>query len=243
MLEQPTPIFQQIVLIVEKRIRDGSYSPGDRLPAESKLAQEFGVSRGTIQNALSKLERKGIIMRRHGSGTFITSAVDDPNMLLGTIWDIKYLIELTGRKSSVEAVSMEIQPATVEDQETFRIGHDEEVIRTVRRYFADDTPVIVIYDRFPACNFSAPLDLADFNRHIRDILRDFCGEEIAYSNANIKAISANKEIADLLSISPGKPVLLMDDVIFNKTADFPVGRNHLYINTEEISLSQLRPWY
>ena len=59
LVERPTPVFQQVVIILEKRIHEGIYSSGDRLPAESQLPQDFGFSRGTIRNTLTRLANIG----------------------------------------------------------------------------------------------------------------------------------------------------------------------------------------
>ena len=53
-------------------ILDGVYGFSDRLPAERQLAQTFNVSRGTIREALRRLEELGMVTREIGSGTFVT---------------------------------------------------------------------------------------------------------------------------------------------------------------------------
>lgn len=58
-------------------IAQKEYSHGDRLPAERDLAAQFGTSRGTARHALRELERLGLVTRRVGSGTFVTSPALD----------------------------------------------------------------------------------------------------------------------------------------------------------------------
>lgn len=60
-------------------IANGSISRGDRLPAERALAERFRLSRAAIRDALVLLEAEGQVTRRHGSGTFVTSARAVPN--------------------------------------------------------------------------------------------------------------------------------------------------------------------
>jgi DNA-binding FadR family transcriptional regulator len=54
-------------------IRDGGYSPGDRLPAERELIVSLGMSRNTLRRALESLERDGSIWRHVGKGTFVAA--------------------------------------------------------------------------------------------------------------------------------------------------------------------------
>lgn len=52
-------------------IKKGAYMPGQRLPTEAELMQQFGVSRTTVTRTLRDLEHQGVIRRRRGSGTFV----------------------------------------------------------------------------------------------------------------------------------------------------------------------------
>jgi GntR family transcriptional regulator of abcA and norABC len=66
------PLYQQIVTYYIEAIQAGEYAPGDRLPAERRLATEFGVNRSTIVKALDELQSLGWITRKQGSGTQVT---------------------------------------------------------------------------------------------------------------------------------------------------------------------------
>lgn len=60
---------------LETMIMDGVIAPGDRLPPERELAQEFSVSRPSLRQALQKLEAAGLVETRHGGGTFVRDAI------------------------------------------------------------------------------------------------------------------------------------------------------------------------
>ena len=60
-----------IAMVLRKEILDGRYTYGDRLPAERNLADYFGASRGTVREALRRLEENHMVARRVGSGTFV----------------------------------------------------------------------------------------------------------------------------------------------------------------------------
>lgn len=63
--------YERIADDLRQEIRDGSLQPGDRLPPEAKLAQNYGKSMPTIQNALRVLQHEGLIEKQHGVGSFV----------------------------------------------------------------------------------------------------------------------------------------------------------------------------
>lgn len=65
-------LYEVIINYLEKQITDGAYDNKVRLPTEAALAKMFNVSRITARRALEELERKGLIYRRQGSGSFIS---------------------------------------------------------------------------------------------------------------------------------------------------------------------------
>ena len=65
-------LYEQIVQQIEASIREGRMKPGDQLPAERELAQQFGVSRTAVREAVRALSEKGLIEAYSGRGTFVT---------------------------------------------------------------------------------------------------------------------------------------------------------------------------
>ena len=65
------PLYERTRLSVLGLIADGSYGPGDRLPSESALADQFGIHRLTARRALEELAREGVVVARKGSGTYV----------------------------------------------------------------------------------------------------------------------------------------------------------------------------
>ena len=66
------PLYKSVSATIVQRIADGSYAPGSILPSEGDLGASLNVSQGTARKALSELERRGIVERRQGRGTFVT---------------------------------------------------------------------------------------------------------------------------------------------------------------------------
>jgi DNA-binding FadR family transcriptional regulator len=68
---RPRSLALELVEVLGDRIRDGSLSPGDKLPTEADFMAEFGVSRTVVREAISKLQAGGLVQTRHGIGTFV----------------------------------------------------------------------------------------------------------------------------------------------------------------------------
>jgi GntR family transcriptional regulator len=68
----PEPIFEQIVRRVMEAVAAGEIAPGDRLPSVRELARELAINPNTVARAYEGLERESVIVRRQGSGCFVT---------------------------------------------------------------------------------------------------------------------------------------------------------------------------
>ena len=68
----PIPIYYQLKELIKKKIKDGEFKPGDRLPTEQELCEIFSISRTPVGKALTELSYEGIIYRRPRLGTFIS---------------------------------------------------------------------------------------------------------------------------------------------------------------------------
>ncbi len=85
--------------MLSELINEGRYKPGDKLPTESEIVREHGVSRTVVREAFSQLQARGLIERRQGSGTFVIEPPPKPHQLIDpelevTTQDILQLIEL-----------------------------------------------------------------------------------------------------------------------------------------------------
>jgi GntR family transcriptional repressor for pyruvate dehydrogenase complex len=96
-------LYEQIVQQIEESIRAGSLKPGDQLPTERELAQQFGVSRTAVREAVKTLTEKGLVESHSGRGTFVTSGTShsmrhslDSFFKSGDLTNPSYLVELRG---------------------------------------------------------------------------------------------------------------------------------------------------
>ena len=68
--QSPVPLYYQLMEDIRRQIVSGSIQAGDKLPSESQMMEEYGVSRLTVREALSNLVNEGLLVKRHGKGTY-----------------------------------------------------------------------------------------------------------------------------------------------------------------------------
>ena len=74
----PLPLHHQLQQALRAAVLEGRLAPGDALPSEPDLAQQTGVSRTTVRQAIEQLVREGLLRREQGRGTFVTPLEDRP---------------------------------------------------------------------------------------------------------------------------------------------------------------------
>ena len=97
-----------------RRILDGSFATGDRLPPERSLAESFSASRGTVREALRSLSARGLVSRRVGSGTFV---IYEPDTGETDVSEITSPLELVEVRAAIEPqmVRLAVRNATARD--------------------------------------------------------------------------------------------------------------------------------
>ncbi|MEK9953602.1 MAG: FadR/GntR family transcriptional regulator, partial [Curvibacter sp.] len=96
---RPRTLALELVESLGDRIRDGRIAPGDKLPTEAAIMEEFGVSRTVVREAISKLQAAGLVETRHGIGTFVVGLGDGAAFRIApeqmaTLHDVIAVLEL-----------------------------------------------------------------------------------------------------------------------------------------------------
>jgi GntR family transcriptional regulator len=240
-LIQTRTLANQVEDLLRGRIREGFYAPGERMPSESELSAELGVSRATVRTVLAKLAVNGLILRKQGDGTYVNARVEKISAHLGNIWDFICLIESNGFSPSIQFISSDVRPATQEEAEMLSIASGEQVLSLQRLFLADDIPVILTHNIFPLASLRVPLDEVDGSLHIRDILQHYFHQEIAFVITDIHATQAGEEVSHLFNTSPDKVMLALDVSFYSKDSVLlSLGTN--YFDDNVLSLSLVQAW-
>src|SRR4249919_3939802 len=127
------------------RITSGAIPPGSRLPPEPQLAEDFGVSRATLREALRSLEEDGFVTRRRGAGTFATHRPRLRNNL-DVNFGVTEAIRASGMEPGTAETKVEVAPAGPPEAQALDIAAGDPVVTVERVRTADGRRVVFSRD-------------------------------------------------------------------------------------------------
>ncbi len=238
---QPRTISRQVDEILLERIRDGTYAPGSRIPSESELSDELGVSRATVRTALAKLAASGMILRKQGNGTFVNARIHEASAQFGNLWDLVQLIEGNGYKASIHLLSIDRKSATEKESGVLSLEPGDEVIHFRRIFQADGRPVILADNAVPAVLLREPLKNIDGGLHIRDIFSNYFHQKIAFAITDIHSVTIGREAHSHLGGKADRAVLQLD-VTFYGMNNLPLAYGENFFDDSMLHLRLVQAW-
>ncbi|PMR76481.1 GntR family transcriptional regulator [Billgrantia endophytica] len=208
-----TPIYAQIGDFVRQSIESGQYAPGDRLPSEKELTEQFGTTRATVARALQKLVYEGLVQRRPGSGSFVRQA--DLNIPLETtrIRSFDEQMASSGERVSYRLIGFRAESCRSACEALGLAAEDTYLLERLR--LVNDAP-LSLERRYMSKTIGDRLSVRELNTmSIHRILAEVLQDPVVHIHGNIRVGSATPEIAELLEITRGSPLLIRDYVLSN----------------------------
>ena len=202
MLKRKPSLTEQAKAHIKQRILNDEFEAG-RIPSESTLASELGVSRTTIRDALSRLELEGVVVRRQGAGTFVNEAGLQIKIRLEEIWGYESMLRAHGYDPSTCIISVEEKPADAPTARELNLRKGEPVLTIQKLFLADDEPVIFTLNHIPAQIIKRPYTPDDFRLPMYQFLPEFCQQHLTYYLSEIVPMLAPPWLAKMLHL-PGQ---------------------------------------
>ena len=199
----------------------GRYRQGDRLPPENEVATMLGVSRGTLRSALHRLEERGEIVRRQGSGTFVGRATGPAALgeRLERLEPYSSLAERRGLTLSSVDLHLERRAVGVEVGEALGLAPIAQVMTIARTLIADGAPVAVMFDVVHS-KVSLPDDGAlraalERGQMVLDILIGL-GVPVTFGRTRVipSLLSPRERAGKLLGVKRTTAVLELEELIY-----------------------------
>jgi GntR family transcriptional regulator len=192
----------------------GAEPVGSKLPNEQELAARFGVSRATVREAVGGLVEGGYLVRRHGSGTYVTSLPQRRHALDATL-SYTEMIRQAGMSPKLRVLAVRLERADADDAAALGLEEGSELRVLERLRTADDRPVVFSIDRIPQ-QIVGDLADRDFDRSLYDVLARV-GAAVRTATAVLLPVTADTRLARLLDVRRGTALQRIDEVDF--TAD------------------------
>ena len=204
-----------------------SLSPGEQLPPEPTLAKDLGVSRATLREVMRTFVERGVLVRRHGVGTFVASRMQVIANGLEVLEPLEVLAGRIGLDTTVKELEIEERPATLVEKAGLGLPAEAEapVLSVTRVISIGETPVADLRDVVPL-TYLTQADLgSQFRGSVLELLLQRGEPLLSASRTQIMAESADAKFARRLNVPRGAALLRLVAQLYSydeKVVDFSV---------------------
>lgn len=205
MTQGKTPIFQTIKDAILSNIQTGVWKQGEAIPAEMTLAKQFGVSRMTVNRALSELTAEHVLNRVQGSGTFVAQQKYQTTLI--EINSIAKEIRARGHTHRSELYHLSKVKASEALAHEFALATTDTLFHTVIVHFENEEP-IQLEDRWVNPAIAPEYLQQDFNVTTPNeyLLANVPLQSGQYT---VEALPAPEHIAEMLNIKTNEACLVL----------------------------------
>jgi GntR family transcriptional regulator len=212
-----TPLYQQLAAKLRKQIVSGVFKPGDRLPSEDALCEEYGVSRITVRAALDQLVDAGMLWRKRGKGTFVSSRRVDHELIHLT--DFVEDMAASGLRPASKVTYWGEETVGEEIADILGISSDMPVVRLDRLRLADGVPIAFDVTYLPL-RYGRLLDRERLETEtIYHQLEQQYSIPVVSGTFVIEASTAQGDLANQLELEDNAPLLVIRRTSFTESRD------------------------
>jgi GntR family transcriptional regulator len=205
--KSPLPRYYQLKEIMKEKIRSEEWKPGDLIPSERELGEQYGISRMTARQAITELVNEGLFYREQGKGTFVSRHKITQQLI--NLTSFSEDMKARGQRAGSKVISVKMVPADEALAERLRIKPGQLVFRLQRLRLADDEPLAleVSHLSFMGCDRLLEEDLE--KNSLYRLLEEKYGQPLMEAEQEIEAGLMGPEEAQLLQISTGSAALFI----------------------------------
>jgi GntR family transcriptional regulator len=223
------PLYREVKRLLTQSLIEGEWPAGAVLPSETRLAQRFNVSIGTLRKAIDELVAERVLIRHQGRGTFV--ATHNANRLM---FHFFHIVGLDGHMEypTTQTLTFRHGKASAVDAGRLAIPTGEPVLRIRNLLSLAGAPVIlddIVLSQALFADLTEKIFIARDNT-IYHLYQTRYGINVLRSSERLSAVLADADAARLLKLKKGVPLLAI-----NRTAlsyrDTPVELRRSLVNT------------
>ena len=200
-----SPLYMQLAHKLAQSIRERRFQPDEALPSERVLSESLGLSRVTARKAIDQLVEQGLIVRRRGSGNYITPRLEQP---LSRLTSFSEELHERGFTPSSRWLAREIAAAAPDEQLSLGLSTGSRVARLARLRLADDVVMAYEVSVLPQEIVPDPLQV---DGSLYAFLAQL-GRAPVRALQHLRALNAEVRLADWLEVPVGRAVLFITRV-------------------------------
>lgn len=204
------PMYAQLFEVISHQICVGERQEGDRLPFERELCLQYALSRTTVRQAMSELEREGYIKKVHGKGMFVLGQAVQQNLM--TVYSFHDEMKRLNKNptSTLLHFSLSAAPAKIAK----KLNTEERVYHIIRLRSADNEPILY-EETYLASEFFPALTKEDIEQHgLYRALKDKYNISIRRAIDTFRAINITPQTAKHLNEKEGASGLQIERLAF-----------------------------
>lgn len=207
--------YGKLALALRDRILQGEWAPGEVIPAESTLAQSYGVALGTIRQALSLLVEDGVLQRRHGKGTFVTKGVDGASMM--RFFRFRGVDDGSSITPHSAILASRLRSASVQESQALGLAHGAQVLQVERLRSLGAEPCLLetIVLPLPLFGALADSDTDGWDDLLYPMYQQRCGVVIQKTQDSLSFSQLNASQAKRLKLAASHPCVLVERQAFD----------------------------
>lgn len=190
-----------------KYIEENKLKRGDRLPAETELAEALEISRLTLREAMNALKQEGVIYSIQGKGTYVSCDYSMISNSLNLNESMTEMIEASGYTCNTSLFIKKVVKADEEVATGLSLMESTDVLMCERIRLADDVPVVYSIDYLAPQLIDRFMEVKDENVSLYGFIEQECGIEIGRCMTQIIPAVADEDLAEKLAVSRYTPLL------------------------------------
>jgi len=209
----PLPYYFQLKELLIEEIKKGRLKPGQQIPSEFKLCEQFRVSRTVVRQAISSLVQNGYLNREKGRGTFVTKPKITENLFQNLTGSYEDMLA-RGIKLVTKVLEQTKWEADSEILKRLKLEPGEPVIKIKRLRFISSEPIALVTTYLPYKICPPLLEENLTNQSLYGVLEEKYALRIAHGRRSLEAVSADRQTAALLGVKVGTPLMLLNSISY-----------------------------
>jgi GntR family transcriptional regulator len=209
----PVPYYYQLLQLLERAIASGALAPGEKIPTEAVLCARYEVSRTVVRQALSDLDRTGLVTRHKGKGTFVASPKVS-EFVAQSLTSLHEDLSARGERLKTKVLRLEVEPVSPHVAEMLELPESERIVLLERLRFLGGEPLVVTMAHMPYSLCAPILDLDMSDCSLFEVYESELGHKLHRGTRAIESRAASAEVAEQLGVAEGAPVLVFSGVTY-----------------------------